>query len=88
MAAVEGASSAGGSSGGGGMPGGLSAKQQKLFELRMRMVGGLSDQIGVYRFAHVCMQPRACRPGAAGETEQGPPRGLDAQLAICKVSGV
>ena len=24
--------------GGGGMPGGLSAKQQKLFELRMRMV--------------------------------------------------
>ena len=36
-ALVEGvASSSGG--GGGGMPGGLSAKQQKLFELRMRMV--------------------------------------------------
>jgi hypothetical protein len=36
-APVEGvASSSGG--GGGGMPGGLSAKQQKLFELRMRMV--------------------------------------------------
>ena len=37
MASAVGAAG-GSSSGGGGMPGGLSAKQQKLFELRMRMV--------------------------------------------------
>jgi len=50
MSAAVGSSSGGG----GGMPGGLSAKQQKLFELRMRMVRAPSLLCGAQKCSWVC----------------------------------
>ena len=66
MAAVQGAGAA--STGGGGVPGtGMSAKQQKLFELRMRMVGDLVCLL-VAREAATCARVRCC---GARETNFG-----------------
>lgn len=62
MAAVDG----GASSGGGGMPGGLSAKQQKLFELRMRMVRGPAPRNARTFFRHDTGPAGASREQATG----------------------
>jgi hypothetical protein len=69
-AMMEGASS---SKGGGGAPGGLSAKQQKLFELRMRMVLCPLPQAAVSRVAcPVCEGPGAfVEPLHAASTARG-----------------